>query len=256
MALNLCIIYPVYLRGDIMENKGAIKLSMDDFSLIKKKFRGKEVKSGGYSDVYFSNDKAYKVYNKVPCLKNNYGDIIFSEEDVIKNISYFKENNFESISNISNIYFLNGFLVMYEMENISNMKNMKEINENNFDISLDELKSSWNDALSLALELANKNIVMYDLKEDNAFIGDGKFKVCDVDFYKKENINNVLNINYMLVNTVFIEFIERYLFFYNYECRCDDYLIETKNYVDSAIDDMLLASSYLSKTLKDVGKNL
>ena len=97
---------------------------------------------------------------------------------------------------------------------------------------------------------------MYDLKEDNAFVGNGNFKVCDADFYKKESLGNLLNVNYMLVNTIFIEFIERYLFFENYECRQDDYLIETKNYADCAIEDLLLASDYSSKTLKEVAKNL
>ena len=90
-------------------------------------------------------------------------------------------------------------------------------NENNFDITLEDLKLTWKSALKLAFELSNKNRIMYDLKESNAFILNGNFKVCDVDFYMKENLDNILNINYKLVNTTFIDFIERYLFSYCYK---------------------------------------
>ena len=147
----------------------------------------------------------------------------------LKNLFYIlRKNRFDGISNVNNIYLLDGFLVMYEMEKINNMQNMKEIKEKNIRCFVKKKTlSSWKSALNLAEKLSNKGIVMYDLKEDNAFIGNGNFKVCDVDFYKKSLIN-LLNVNYMLVNTIFIEFIERYLFFENYECRKDDYLIETK----------------------------
>lgn len=239
-----------------MASESVIRLTNEEFLKLKKNLSKYDKKSGGYSDVYFSRDKAYKVYNKVPYLQDNYGNIIFSEKDVLENLLYFKKNKFDGISNVNNIYLLDGFLVMYEMENINNMQNMKEIKEETLDVSLKELLSSWKSALNLAEKLSDKGIVMYDLKEDNAFIGNGNFKVCDVDFYKKESLGNLLNVNYMLVNTIFIEFIERYLFFENYECRKDDYLIETKNYADCAIEDLLLASGYSSKTLKEVAKNL
>ena len=40
----------------------------------------------------FSRDKAYKVYNKAPYLQDNYGNIIFSEKDVLeKSFLYFKK---------------------------------------------------------------------------------------------------------------------------------------------------------------------
>ena len=97
---------------------------------------------------------------------------------------------------------------------------------------------------------------LYDLKESNAFILNGNFKVCDVDFYMKENIDNILNINYKLVNTTFVDFIERYLFSYCYECRYDKHLIEKESYVDDTIEDLLINSNYSSKTLKQVAKNL
>ena len=234
-----------------MASESVIRLTNEEFLKLKKNLSKYDKKSGGYSDVYFSRDKAYKVYNKAPYLQDNYGNIIFSEKDVLENLLYFKKNRFDGISNVNNIYLLDGFLVMYEMENINNMQNMKEIKEETLDVSLKELLSSWKSALNLAEKLSNKGIVMYDLKEDNAFIGNGNFKVCDVDFYKKESLDNLL-----IVNTIFIEFIERYLFFENYECRKDDYLIETKNYADCAIEDLLLASGYSSKTLKEVAKSL
>lgn len=110
-----------------MASESVIRLTNEEYLKLKKSLSKYDKKSGGYSDVYFSYDKAYKVYNKVPYLQDNYGNIIFSEKDVLENLLYFKKNRFDGISNVNNIYLLDGFLVMYEMENINNMQNMKEI---------------------------------------------------------------------------------------------------------------------------------
>lgn len=239
-----------------MENKNVATISRESFLEIKKNLEGKKRASGGFSCVYFFNNKAYKVYNKKPYLVDNNEVIVFDHNDVLENILYFSQNKFDMILDIKKVYLVDENIVMYEMEDLSNMYNMRKINENNFDITLEELKLTWKNALKLAFELSNKNRIMYDLKESNVFILNGNFKVCDVDFYMKENIDNILNINYKLVNTTFIDFIERYLFSYCYECRYDKHLIETKSYVDDAIEDLLINSNPYSKTLRQVAKNL
>lgn len=239
-----------------MKNKSVISISRESFLEIKKNLEGKKRAFGGFSCVYSYNNKAYKVYNKKPFLLDNNYNLVFDHNDVLENILYFNQNKFDMISDIKKVYLVDKNIVMYEMEDISSMHNMRKINEDNFDISLEELRITWKNALKLALELSDKSRVMYDLKESNAFILNGDFKVCDVDFYAKENVDNVLNINYELVNTTFIEFIERYLFSYSYECRYDKYLIASESYVDDAIEDLLLNSSYSSKTLRQVAKNL
>lgn len=239
-----------------MENKNVTTISRESFLEIKKNLEGKKRAFGGFSCVYFFNNKAYKVYNKKPHLVDNNGVIVFDHNDVLENILYFGQKKFDMISDIKKVYLVDENIVMYEMEDLSYMYNMRKINENNFDITLEELKLTWKSALKLAFELSNKNRIMYDLKESNAFILNGNFKVCDVDFYMKENLDNILNINYKLVNTTFIDFIERYLFSYCYECRYDKHLIETESYVDDAIEHLLLNSNPSSKTLRQVAKNL
>ena len=134
-----------------MASESVIRLTKEEYLKLKKNLSKYDKKSGGYSDVYFSRDKAYKVYNKAPYLQDNYGNIIFSEKDVLENLLYFKKNRFDGISNVNNIYLLDGFLVMYEMENINNMQNMKEIKEETLDVSLKELLSSWKSALLYTL---------------------------------------------------------------------------------------------------------
>ena len=239
-----------------MENKNIISIRRESYLETKKNFEGKKRAFGSFSCVYFDNKKAYKLYNKKPFLLDNNDNIIYNHNDVLENILYFNQNKFNMVSDIKKVYLVDENIVMYEMEDLSNMYNMRKINENNFDITLEELKLTWKNALKLASSLSNENRVMYDLKESNAFILNGNFKVCDVDFYMKENIDNILNINYKLVNTTFIDFIERYLFSYCYECRYDKHLIEKESYVDDTIEDLLINSNYSSKTLKQVAKNL
>ena len=89
-----------------MASESVIRLTKEEYLKLKKNLSKYDKKSGGYSDVYFSRDKAYKVYNKAPYLQDNYGNIIFSEKDVLENLLYFKKNRFDGISNVNNIYFL------------------------------------------------------------------------------------------------------------------------------------------------------
>ena len=80
-----------------MASESVIRLTNEEYLKLKKNLSKYDKKSGGYSDVYFSRDKAYKVYNKAPYLQDNYGNIIFSEKDVLENLLYFKKNRFDGI---------------------------------------------------------------------------------------------------------------------------------------------------------------
>ena len=148
---------------------------------------------------------------------------------------------------------------MYEMENLSYMMNISDIginfNKKNYlyeDVLLKDFFLSWDKAYELAEELSNNNIEMNDVKEENAFIYNGDFKVCDIDFYKKGNIDSKWK-NYFEINNLFINFLERYFFSNNYEDNVSDEILKTKKYKSYVIKKL---SSYNAKSLKEVSLNM
>ena len=146
-----------------MASESVIRLTKEEYLKLKKNLSKYDKKSGGYSDVYFSRDKAYKVYNKAPYLQDNYGNIIFSEKDVLENLLYFKKNRFDGISNVNNIYLLDGFLVMYEMENINNMQNMKKPKSNTSGIkNVSWVKAAGKWGVRMKIEDSYKHLGLFE----------------------------------------------------------------------------------------------
>ena len=242
----------------LMKNKTHIRFfTREEFEKFKSKLKTLENKKGESSTVFFYKDNAFKIYNKEPILSNEDGILLFDGKDVIKNLFNLINIKNDDAASIDEAYICDNFLVGYKSKRIKVFDRMKDINSNNFDITLKDLKSSWQNALMLAEFYASKKIVMYDLNEGNSFISNGKFKICDLDFFLEEPFNNqVLYQNYNIVNTFFMHFIERFLVLQNYKCRKDAYLVNTNMYVDDAIEDLLLTSSYSCKTLKQVSENI
>lgn len=242
----------------LLENSSkVITFTVDELNEFKLKLGNFPKKSGSSSILFFDENVAHKKYIKEPILKDNCGWPIFHGKRVVQNLFNLLNITNEKSASPEVIYVCNERLVGYKSNTILGFDNLNCINKNNNDMLLENLRSSWNEALGLARFYASYNIIMYDLYENNAFIKNGTFKICDLDFFSYEpNNNEVLSLNYDIVNTMFINFIERYLFKENYNCRYDKYLIKTDKYVDEAIEDLLLASSYGCKTLKEVALNL
>lgn len=242
----------------LMKNKNNIRFfTREEFEKFKSELEALGNKKGKSSRVFFDKDNAFKIYNEEPILPTKEGILLFDGRDVIKNLFNLINIKNDDAASIDEAYICDNFLVGYKSKRIKDFVRMKDINSNNFDISLKNLKSSWENALNLSEFYTSKKIVMYDLNEGNSFISNGKFKICDLDFFLEEPFNNqVLYQNYNIVNTFFMNFIERFLFLQNYKCRKDAYLVNTKMYVDDAIEDLLLASSYSCKTLKQVSENI
>ena len=220
--------------------------------LNKLKNRNLETKNGSSATIYFDGDEAIKVYTSNPILldRDNLYPVA-TGHDVVNNIFYLLGNYNENAAIPNKIYVVDGKLAMYKARRIK-MPRIVSIKRES-DILVSELKSSWINAYKLSEYFSNMQIVMYDLNSHNSFINSGNFKVCDLDFYSCELFENAESKNYELVNSLFTDFIERYLFFENLEIKEDKYLVQTNNYVDYVFDELECITGTLNpKTLKDI----
>ena len=223
---------------------------------IKKCISKNPITITGYEE---KDDTCYKLYKINPYLEDKDCNILFDSANVFNNIMYFSNKKFDGISNIKKVYLLENKVFMYEMENLSYMMNISDIgmNFNNKrylyeDVLLKDFFLSWDKAYELAEVLSNNNIEMNDVKEENSFIYNGDFKVCDIDFYKKDNLNTKEK-NYFEINNLFINFLERYFFFNNYEDNVSEEILKTRKYKDYVVKKL---SSYNAKSLKEISLNM
>lgn len=249
----------MFSKKGVIIIKNIIEINKDKAFKIKNYFNDYPFLSGTFANVYLDGDTCYKLYKKEPYLKDKNCNILFNSTDVFNNILYFSNNKFNGISNIEKVYLLENKIFMYEMENLSYMMNISDIginfNKKNYlyeDVLLKDFFLSWDKAYELAEKLSNNNIEMNDVKEENAFIYNGDFKVCDIDFYKKGNIDSKWK-NYFEINNLFINFLERYFFSNNYEDNVSDEILKTKKYKSYVIKKL---SSYNAKSLKEVSLNM
>ncbi len=239
--------------------KNVIDLNDEETFKIKCVLSKYPCSKGAFANVYLKDDTCYKLYKTNPYLEDKDCNILFDSTNVFNNIMYFSNNKFDGISNVKKVYLLGNKVFMYEMENLSYMMNISDIgmNFNNKkylyeDVLLKDFFLSWDKAYELAEALSNNNIEMNDVKEENSFIYNGDFKVCDIDFYKKDNINTKEK-NYFEINNLFINFLERYFFFNNYEDNISEEILKTRKYKDYVVKKL---SSYNAKSLKKVSLNM
>lgn len=241
----------------LKNSDNVITFTKEEFEAFKKKLSVLPSKKGASSSVYFDDNWAYKIYEKEPILTDQNYFLMFNGSNVVENLFMLKDIKNDKSSSPETIYVCEDNLVSYKAKRVRDLDNISDINKSTDEVSLENLKNAWNEAYNLAQFYADKGIVMYDAFENNCFMKNGRFMICDLDFFRHEAFTqNISLLNNEIINTMFINFIEAYLKDENYGCRYDKYLIGTNRYVDEVIEDLLLASSYGCKTLKEVSLNL
>ena len=213
------------------------------------------IKSGSFSNVYFEDANAIKIYKEEPKLYSREDELILGGKHVVLNLFSILDISHNDIIVPDKLYVVNNLLKGYKARYVD-MPTLYEINTNELLVS--DIINAWIKAYDISEVFSRKNILMYDLNETNCFLQNSDFKICDLDFYAEEKYNQfVYENNYSLINNIFVNFIERLIFDYCVTIRDDEYLLETRDYVDYAFDELeCMSGVHNPKTLSDIGLNL
>lgn len=150
-----------------------IELTKEYLNKLKKRY-------GHYlskADIYFDNDKVYKIFNTPEDFK-----------EIKEKIEYFHTLNIPNITNPNEIIRLNNNQIGYSMDYFKgqNFKYLKIMNL--------ELKLKYLNLAKQTLKLIHQNnILVGDLHCNNIMFLNDEIKFCDIDSYRINNEDTLLN---------------------------------------------------------------
>ena len=194
---------------------------------------------GRYATCYKYKDGVLKVYKTFKYYK-------LGKDSFIKKLKSLKKIKVNGISFPMDIGVTYDNKLAYTMPfldgvNFSEIK--QNIENNNYDITLEQILYCYQDAIEKLEKLNSLNFKIVDLHQDNCkLLKDNKFGLLDIDFYEKVNKkyhDNICKHNIKQINELFSDFLNKFyilMFLHdeeNYLMFTDN--IEYKNYIDEII---------------------
>ena len=209
---------------------------------------------GKYADCYKYKDGVLKVYKNVKYYN-------LKKDKIIKKLKILKRKKIEGISFPTDIGLTYNNKLAYTMpfldgDNFSKIK--QNIENNNYDITLEQILYCYHDAIQKAEKLNSLNLKIIDLHSDNCkILKDYSFGLLDVDFYektKKKYHDNICEHNIKKVNDIFLDFLNKFysfIFMYNEEIY-ERYIYgdDKKDFIDEVIK--IIENKTNEKSLKKI----